>query len=910
MCYDSNMPRNELERIFLIDAMSHIFRAFFVPLGGKQEPLRNSKGQVTQAVFIFTNMLRKLLQSEQPDYIAVVFDSAEKTFRHENFLEYKANRTGMPEELASQLPYIFKVCEAFNISILKLPGYEADDIIGTLAIKAAEKGIQAVIVSNDKDFCQLVKDPLIVCLRHNPQNIKRKVPVPPIEWCDEAWVRKKFGVPPSKIADLLGLMGDTIDNIPGAPGIGEKGALSLILEYGSAEEAIKHADEVKNKKYRESLKNHQDLIRQSLHLAKIDTSVPIELNLDELKLREPNRKLAYELFSELEFSALTKEFADAATVSVESEQDYKIIQNSEDLEGLIRQLWEKDCWSFLVDDSNSEPKSSSYRKLPPPGVAIAFEKNRACYIDLENFADGKEKAIRGLSDILSNGILEKVTHNYKANLAVLKKLGICPENVSDDLMIAAYLLDSSQGKYDPITLASKFLDIKLANEIITHEKPENWSTHQFKTVKYADWIFQLAPVLKEKIKADELEKVYREIELPLVPILYEIEMAGMKVNQQALRGFSDYVSTEMETLSQKIYALAGQEFNINSPKQVAEVLQKLNIKTGKKTSTGQLSTSKDVLNELAEEYEIVRLIVEYRELEKLRASYADALPDLIDADGRIHCNLNQTITTTGRLSSSEPNLQNIPIRTELGRQIRKAFIPEKGNKLISADYSQLELRILAHITRDEVMTRAFREGKDIHAETARLIFGANTEAELKEKRRLAKIVNFGIAYAVNPFGLSQRVGISRQEAKKVIEDYYKTYQGIRRYMEEIPKIAREKGFVTSLFGRRRYLPSINDNNAVIRARAEREAINMPIQGTASDIVKIAMIKVDKALKSEKLKTQMIMQVHDELLFEAPETEVEQAKQIIKREMESAVELSIPLLVEIRAGDNWREIHEN
>jgi DNA polymerase-1 len=336
------------------------------------------------------------------------------------------------------------------------------------------------------------------------------------------------------------------------------------------------------------------------------------------------------------------------------------------------------------------------------------------------------------------------------------KLGICPENVSDDLMIAAYLLDSSQGKYDPATLASKFLDIKLASEIINHEKLENWSINQFKTAKYADWIFQLAPILKEKIKADELEKVYKEIELPLAPILYEMEMAGMKVNREALRGFSDYVSTEMETLSQKIYALADQEFNINSPKQVAKVLQKLNIKTGKKTSTGQLSTSKDVLNELAEEYEIVRLIVEYRELEKLRASYADALPDLIDADGRIHCNLNQTITTTGRLSSSEPNLQNIPIRTELGRQIRNAFIPEKGNKLISADYSQLELRILAHITHDAVMTQAFREGKDIHAETARLIFGAKTEAELKEKRRLAKIVNFGIAYAVNPFGLSQR----------------------------------------------------------------------------------------------------------------------------------------------------------
>jgi DNA polymerase-1 len=904
------MLQKDSERLFLIDAMSHVFRAFFVPLGGRQEPLKNSKGQVTQAVFIFTNMLRKLLQTEKPDYIAAVFDSAEKTFRHESFSEYKANRAEMPDELASQLPYIFKVCEAFNIPILKLPGYEADDIIGTLAVKAAEKGIKAVIVSNDKDFCQLVKDPMIVCLRHNAQNIKRKVPVPPIEWCDEAWVQKKFGVPPSKIPDLLGLMGDPIDNIPGAPGIGEKGALSLVLEYGSAEEAIKHADEVKNKKYRESLKNHQDLIRQSLELARIDTSVPIELNLDALRLKEPNRKLAYELFSELEFSALTKEFADAATVNIETERDYKIVQTAEELEKLIRQLWEKDGWSFLVDDSNSEPKTSSYRKLPPLGVAIAFEKDRSYYVDLENFTEDKEKAVRGLADILSNGILDKVTHDYKTNLAVLMKLGIYPESVSEDVMIAAYLLDSSRGRYDLPTLARIFLNVESSDEILSSEKPENWLMNQFKTAKYADWIFQLAPVLREKIEADELEKVYKQIELPLSPILYEMEMAGMKVNVEVLKGFSDYVSIEMEELCQKIYEIAGREFNVNSPKQVAEVLQSLNIKPSRKTSTGQLSTSKDVLNELAEEYEIARLIVEYRELEKLRASYADALPNLIDMDGRIHGNLNQTVTTTGRLSSSEPNLQNIPIRTELGKQIRKAFIPEKGNKLISADYSQLELKILAHITQDEVMLQAFKEGKDIHAETARLVFGAKTEAELKEKRRMAKIVNFGIAYAVGPFGLSQRVGISREEAKKVIENYYNTYKGIRRYMEEIPKIAREKGFVTSLFGRRRYLPSINDKSAIVRARAEREAINMPIQGTASDIVKIAMIKVDKALKAEGLKTQMIMQVHDELLFEAPEAEVERAMQIIKNEMESAVQLSVPLTVEIHSGNNWMEIHEN
>jgi DNA polymerase-1 len=406
-----------------------------------------------------------------------------------------------------------------------------------------------------------------------------------------------------------------------------------------------------------------------------------------------------------------------------------------------------------------------------------------------------------------------------------------------------------------------------------------------------------------------LEKIYTEIEMPLVSVLYEMEMAGMKVDETALKAFSDFVSTELEMLREKIYAIAGREFNINSPKQVGEVLHDLNIETGKKTATGQISTSKDILQELALHYEIAQLIIDYRELDKLKSTYSDSLPTQIAADGRIHGKLNQTVAATGRLSSTDPNLQNIPIRTELGRQIRRAFVPEHGNKLISADYSQLELRILAHLTHDEIMVEAFRKGEDIHNKTAQLVFGAKTEAELKEKRRLAKIVNFGIAYAVEAFGLSQRVGISRTEAKEVIENYYRTYKGIKKFIDETPQIAREKGYVTSIFGRRRYFPSINDKNFNVRSRAEREAINMPVQGSASDIVKIAMLKVDAALKKEKLQTKMIMQVHDELLFESPENETEKAMEIIKREMESAVELDIPLIVEIGAGNNWMSVRK-
>ncbi len=889
--------------------MSHIFRAFFAPMGARQEPLRNSKGQVTQAVFVFTNMLRKLLTDENPDYIAAVFDTASPTFRHDSYADYKANRAEMPDDLSSQMPYIIKVCEAFNIPILKLDGFEADDIIGTLAQKVADLGMQAVIVSNDKDLCQLVRDPNIICMRQNSQNVKRKVSVPPVEWCDEAWVENKFGLPPSKIIDLLGLMGDAIDNIPGAPGIGEKGALKLLLQFGSAEEAMKRADEVTHKTYRESLQNNQDIIRQSIELATVHLSVPVELDLDALKHDTPNRQLAHQLFRELEFSSLTREFSDSAPLFdsigaplVETPRRYFLIKNREDLDKLIRRLWETEHWSFIVDDSNTKDKADSFAKKEPLGIAIAIGSGASYYIDIENFADGRGEVIAQLKDILSNGFLEKVTHDLKCNLAVLHKSGIEPEAVEDDTMIAAYLLDSSKSKYDLASLAQFNIGQDLASDI-----PEGWTETQYRTAEKADFCFQLAPMFRKKIIEDGLEEIYKNIELPLEPLLYEIEMAGMKVDVAALKGFSDFVSTELEDLSKKIYAISGREFNINSPKQVGEVLQELNIETGKKTATGQISTSKDILLELAETYDIAQLIIDYREFDKLKATYADALPLMIDEDGRIHGNLNQTVATTGRLSSTDPNLQNIPIRTELGQQIRRAFIPESGNKLISADYSQLELRLLAHITRDEVMLSAFQNNEDIHTKTAELVFKADTPQEIKNARRMAKIVNFAIAYAVEAYGLSRRVDLSRAEAKQVIEDYYETYKGVKKFMEETPEIAKEQGYVSSIYGRRRYLPSINDRNYNIRSRAEREAINMPIQGTSSDIVKIAMLKVDAALKKEKLKTQMIMQIHDELLFESPEAEVEKAMEIIRREMEAAVELDVPLTVEIGAGENWMSV---
>lgn len=894
-----------MKRVFLIDSMSHIFRAYFAPMGARQDPLRNSKGQVTQAIFVFTNMLRKLLNDERPDYIAAVFDTDAPTFRDELFADYKANREAMPDDLASQIPYIIRVCDVFNIPVVKYDGFEADDVIGTLAKKITEKEMQAVIVSNDKDLCQLVRDPYVVGMRQNSTNIKRKVPVPPIEWCDEAWVEKKFGVPPSKIVDLLGLMGDSVDNIPGAPGIGEKGALKLVLDFGSAEGAMENADKVTHKTYRESLQNNQDLIRQSLELATVHCEVPVELELDKLKAKEPDRTAAYELFRELEFAALTREFADSAPLfdnlpeGTVIDQRYEIVSTRTELDKLVRTLWEKEWFAFSVDDSNEGDRHSSFDKVPPLAIAISHTPGHSALIDLGNFEGGRDAAIRPLGDLFANPYIEKSTHDQKSKLAVLNKLGIELKGVRDDLMMASFVLDSTRTHHELEVLVTHDLNIYAPTET-----PHGFSDQGWLTATRADWSQQLTPMFRKRIADDGLMKVYSEIELPVSPILAAIEMAGMKVDASALRKFSDYISDELAELQTKIYGIAGREFNIGSPKQVGEIFEEMNIATGRKTATGQISTSKDVLAELAVEHEIAQLIIDYREMDKLKATYADSLPKMINTDGRIHGVLGQAVAVTGRLSSTEPNLQNIPIRTELGQEIRRAFIPEKGCKLISADYSQLELRILAHITKDPVMLDAYRKNEDIHAQTARLVFGATDGKDMKEKRRLAKIVNFGIAYAVEAFGLSTRVGISKQEARKVIDDYFATYKGIRAYMDRIPEEAREKGFVTSLFGRRRYLPGIKDRNYTVRSRAEREAINMPIQGTASDIVKIAMINVFDALKKGGFATKMIMQVHDELLFEAPEHEVADVSAVIKREMEAAATLDIPLIIEIGVGDNW------
>ena len=906
------MPKTETpsgekpaERVFLIDSMSHIFRAFYAPLANRAAPLMTSKGQVTQAVFIFTNMLRKLIQDEKPKYIAAVFESKEKTFRHEAFADYKATRTEMPDELASQLPYIRRLCEAYNVPMISVSGYEADDVIGTLAVKAANKGLQAVIVSNDKDMCQLVRDPWIVSMRQNSQVVKRKEPVPPIEWCDEGWVQKKFGVPACKLVDLLGLMGDSIDNIPGAPGVGPKGAVQIIQQFGSIENALKSWEEIKNKRYRESLRDNAELIRKSRELAQIKTDIEeVELNLEALEAKPPDRAAAYELFRELEFANLTQEFADGAvaTARVTAPREYKQIRTSSELDDLIRQLWEAETVGFAI--SNSTPagagqQQSTRNDHAARGLAFSTAAGKSAFLNLDDFGAGKDAAIPSLRELFANGLLDKSVHDYKRGTALLAPLGIELVGVTDDTLLAAYVIDPTRSRYDLVDLARDAVAVEGGGP-----PHDGWNESAWQAVEVADLTAQVAHVLRRRIDEKDLGSIYRDIELPLAPLLYRMERAGMRIDISVLAELSRNLGQQLAKLTDRICQMAGREFNINSPKQVAECFEALNIISGRKTSTGRVSTSKAVLEELALTHELPRLIIEYRELEKLKSVYTDALPHQVAADGRVHGQLNQTVAATGRLSSSDPNLQNIPIRTELGRQIRRAFVAEKGNKLISADYSQLELRLLAHITRDEVMLDAFQKGEDIHNRTSRLVFGAKTDAELKEARRFSKIVNFAIAYAIEPWGLSQRVGISRQEARKVIDDYYATYKGVRRYMDEIPMLARQQGYVRSLYGRIRPLPGINDRNGNIRRAAEREAINMPIQGTASDIVKMAMLRTDEAFQRENLNAEMLMQVHDELLVECATEDAEKVAATLKREMENAVELDVPLVAETGIGDDW------
>ncbi len=883
---------NSRHRLFLIDAMAHIYRAYYAVRG-----LATKAGQPTNAVFGFTSILRKLQKTYTPEYLVVAMDSAAPSFRKAWFDGYKAHRAEMPADLQEQIPVIEKVCDALRIPRVKVDGYEADDLIGTLARLAVEHGLEAVIVSNDKDMTQLVREGISILRVDNKSG--------EFVWCDRAGVEAWIGVPPEHVVDVLALWGDSSDNIPGAPGIGEKGAVQIIRQFGSLDEALARYAEVSRKTYREALRDHQETIRLAKRLVTICQEAPVTLDLEAFRSQPPDAAACYELFSALEFKALAAEFGkllasakdvSSSTPTATVTTSYQELTTSESLRRAFDSVYAHDGFAFHFEDDAGVMTRGSLSF--GPGHALRFER---AILDAE--------ARNGLLEILANGLVNKACHDSKRALYLIN----CPphsgtpaaealasgqdfrfESLRDDVYLAGYLLDPGV-KAERLTLtglAETYLGLDAAT---------------VRTLDPADVVSRLQAVLRPKLESEGLLTVYETMELPLTPVLYEIECAGVKIDPAPLAELEAELHRELERLTTEIYELAGEPFNINSPQQVADIFEKLNYETSKKTATGRISTSADVLEELAETYDLPRLILEYREHEKLLNTYVTVLPRLVHpATGRLHTTFTQTVTATGRLSSARPNLQNIPIRTEMGRRTRRAFVAEEGYRLISADYSQIELRLLAHITEDARMTAAFQAGEDIHERTARDVFGAQTPEELQAMRRLAKATNFGIAYGVGAYGLARNVGIGRKEAKRAIDAYFAAYPGIRRYMEETPEQARRTGVVRTLYGRLRRMPDLNSRNFTVRSRAEREAINAPIQGTAADLMKLAMIEVARRLPGAFPRARLVLQVHDELLLEAPAEDALGVAALVKSVMEGVATLRVPLVVEVRIGTNWLE----
>lgn len=876
-------------KLFLIDGMAQLYRSFFAV-----RQLANSKGFPTNALFGFTMILRKLIKDDKPDYWAVCWDTPEPTFRHQLYPSYKAQRAAMPDELSPQVGYVEKLCQALNISLIKKPGYEADDIIGTLCLKAVEAGLQVIILSSDKDMGQLVNQDVSIMRFEKGSYVLH----------DINGVKKWLGVLPSQIIDYLSLVGDSSDNVPGIPGIGDKGAAKLLEEFNTLDNLLQNADKVSRKSYREALLTQANKAIVARQLVTIDTNVDVALNLEELKFKQANPQLAYEVFSELEFKSLVQEFAAAQptnlssspAITFEEKRYYQKVNSELELKNFLDKLWASDEFAFAIGLSADNQISN---------LSFSFAPGNAFQFDFNLFGLTSTQVLEALQDIWTNGFIAKKVHDSKQALTILNNFyhqlnnasqtsRICFENLIEDTLLAAYLLNPEENRYSLTELAQEYLGI---------------SSDSFLEYDKADITGRLAIVLHKQLQEMGLEEIYLNLELPLVEIIYEMEQVGIKVDPSTLLVLSQEFEEELKRLSTEIYQLAGQEFNINSPTQLATVFEKLNIVISRKTPTGKVSTGADVLEELAITYELPKKIIDYREIAKLKNTYIDALPKLINPKtGRVHTTINQTIAATGRLSCSNPNLQSIPVNSLLGRNVRKAFIAGDGYVLLSADYSQIELRLLAHIAKDEKMTEAFQRGEDIHTKTAREVFGAKTDEELKAKRRLAKSTNFGIAYGVGAFGLAQRVGISRSEAKEAIEKYYATYTGVRQYMTEIPEQGRQQnGIVRTLLGRIRKLKDLTNSNHNLKARAEREAINAPIQGTAADLVKLAMIKIYQRLKAENLKSRMLLQVHDELLLEVIPEEISQLKELVKTEMEQVYLLNVPLLVEIHLGKNWLEL---
>ena len=814
--------------------------------------MRTSSGIQTEAVYIFHNMVRRLQTVHKPEYLAAIFESFGPTFRDEAFAAYKANRTETPSDLLEQIPWIRKTLEAMRIPVIEYAGFEADDVIGTLSCRAVEQGIDVAIVSSDKDMLQLVN-----------AGVRMLNPMKDDLWYDAAETEKYMGVQPSQVADLLALKGDTVDNIPGAPGIGDKGAKDLILRFGSVEGALEHAAEVEKRTYRESLQNHREQILLSKQLATIHTNVPVPFELESWKVQEMDRVRLRELYRTLEFNRLLREMAEAEPVSARPAREYRQLQSKEEL----------DAWLAAV----------------PADAPVAVAVGEMMSETVVGLAAGSEAC----SVVLGDAIPDRATvaHDIKA---LVRRFGDCP-NLTHDAMLYGFLLSADPAVCSLPSLAEKYLEHTVDPDPAAE----------------AEAVLAIFDKLRPEVEAAGLADVYARIDLPLVRVLAEMESTGIRVDPAQLLVLSGRMESEMARLAGEVYTLAGKSFNINSPQQLGKVLfEDLKLPAPVRYGKGKtISTAVDVLEALAVEYPIAGKVLEYRQLAKLKGTYVDALPVLIDPfSGRLHTTFNQTGAATGRLSSSNPNLQNIPIRTELGREIRAAFVPrveqDKAWKLIVADYSQIELRLLAHMSRDAVLVEAFRNGEDIHTRTAAEVFGVPPLLITPEQRRNAKAVNFGIVYGQTPFGLSAQLGIERKEAELYIRAYFERYAGVRRFIESTIAEVRRSGVAVNMFGRKRPIPDMQSKNANARSFAERTAVNTPLQGTAADLIKLAMIRIHKNLRGMQAK--MLLQVHDELVFEAPPEEVEAVRAMVKSEMESVERLEVPLVVDVGVGDNWRD----
>jgi DNA polymerase I len=870
------------KRLVLVDGMSHIYRAYYaIPR------LTNSKGFPTNAIYGFTTILRKIIDDLKPDYIGVAVDLEGPTLRHEKLESYKATRKPMPEELALQIPFMSRVCDVFRIPLISLPGYEADDVIGTLSRKAMAAGLDSILATSDKDMMQLVNDHICIMDAMKDNLI-----------IDASKVVEKLGVTPEQVPDLLGLWGDASDNIPGAPGIGEKGAKELIQTFGTLENALKNWDKVKRKAYQESLRDNVELIRVSRELATIHQSLPLELDLDALALRPADRKAAFKLFAEMGFKSLMTEFSDAEP------------QEKPTVEWL-----DPDKAADFFTELGAQSRVYLALKLKEGSLGhkiadlacVGGDSGPITLCDLKN-----ERIACAWDRTLHNPQLSVVCWDAKLCGAALERRGIRLETRFEDVMVMAFLIAPHVGDYSLKRWAMEQLHLSLQNAAADGLLPTDAAQAEIGNELSSEWnaVRLLFGHLDPQLDGMGLRRLYQEIEQPLIPVLADMERIGVKIDPTVLQALSSEMQQEIGGLTRRIYDAAGMEFNINSPKQLGEVLfEKLNLPTHKKTrKTKGYSTDQAVLEELAESYELPQLILEYRQFTKLKSTYVDTLPALIESrTGRVHTSYNQTGAATGRLSSSDPNLQNIPIRTDLGRRIRGAFVPEQGNRFISADYSQVELRVLADLSEDEVLIDAFRHDEDIHDRTAREVFSEAELANRSECRRKAKMINFGIAYGLSAFGLSQRLGISREDAQAYIDAYFERYRGVRAWLDRTIEEARRTGVVRTLFGRIRPIPDIHSKDYALRQFAERTAVNSPIQGTAADIMKLAMIRIWKSLQSHGCSSKILLQVHDELVLECPWKEIGQVQEIVRHEMEHAVELRVPLRVETGLGDNWMEM---